>query len=98
MTEQEYINLMTGRTAEENDEIDAFIHYSVVVEILKGWTNKHNELIELQREYIDFLSKDIPGNAIFLYMHGQVVNPDIVKEGEKLRNNILKLQKELYVY
>lgn len=48
-------------------------------------------LIKAQKEYIDFLEKELADSAVFLYVHNRKSSDEIIKKGEELRKNIENL-------
>lgn len=55
-----------------------------------------DELIKNQDEYIKFLSKHISDHAVYLHIHGFRVPESKVKKGQKFRDKISELKKEIY--
>lgn len=53
------------------------------------------ELVKLQREYIEFLSKDISDNAGYLHAHGIITSQEKVEEGKTLRLKIKEVEDKI---
>jgi len=51
-----------------------------------------DKLIELQKEYIEFLGKYIRDTSAYLHVHGQCCSKEIADEGIRLRAEILKAE------
>jgi len=54
------------------------------------------EIIQAQKEYIQFLENEISNHTSFLIVHGILTSEEVVKQGERLRKQIEELKKQLY--
>jgi len=52
------------------------------------------DLINKQREYIEFLGKEIQDVSSFLIIHGWRCPQDVIEKGGKLREEIKQLEKK----
>lgn len=51
-----------------------------------------SNLVQAQKDYIEFLGRAIQSNAGYLYAHGINTPESVVKEGEELRKRISDLE------
>jgi hypothetical protein len=59
-------------------------------------SNSKDALIKAQENYIKFLGKHISDHAVYLHIHGFTVPESKVKRGQKFRDKIAELKKEIY--
>ena len=92
-TVEELIHKIRGRTYETNDRFTLEIAYSDLEIFIteSEQTAKYKELVKAQRELIEFYSKNISDNAVFLAVHHCGAKKEDVEKGVQLRKRITEL-------
>lgn len=92
---------LVGDVCTKCKKLDSYKHFMSMTDpqrysASKLLTDKKDELIKTQEEYIKFLSNYISRYTAYLYIHGVVAKKKAVKKGKDFREKIAELKKDIY--